>query len=93
LRKRFWTVVKCRPRCWSDDSLAQLTTKYQKETPFQIAEVYSFRGETERAFDWLERAYALRDDSLAEIKGDPLLKGLRGDPRYSSLLRKIALPL
>jgi tetratricopeptide (TPR) repeat protein len=80
-------------RSESDANLARLLAEYPKQTPCQIAEVYSFRGEMDPAFEWLERAYALRDDSLPEIKGDPLLKGLRGDRRYAALVRKIGLPL
>ncbi len=66
----------------ADQALADLSDKYQTDSAFQIAEVYAFRGEIDRAFEWLERAYGQRDGGLAEIKGDPLLKSLEGDPRY-----------
>jgi predicted Zn-dependent protease len=72
----------------SDASLAELIAG-----PFGIAEVYAFRGETNRAFEWLEQAYALPDAGLTLIKGDPLLKGLVDDPRYAALLKKMGLPL
>ncbi|HEY4490525.1 MAG TPA: tetratricopeptide repeat protein, partial [Acidobacteriota bacterium] len=45
----------------SDSALADLIHGYQKEVAFQIAEVYAYRGETEKAFEWLDRAYELRD--------------------------------
>ena len=77
----------------SDAMLAQLTAKHEKETPYQIAEVYAFRGDTEQAFAWLERTYSLHDDSLPEIKGDQILIKLRSDPRYAALLRKVRLPV
>jgi len=54
--------------------------------------VYAFRGETDRAFEWLERAYASRDSGLAQFKGDPLLKSLEHDPRYAAFLKKMHLP-
>jgi serine/threonine-protein kinase len=54
--------------------------------------VYAFRGEKERAFEWLERAYEARDEDLFFIKGDPLLKNLEGDPRFKAFLRKMNLP-
>jgi len=54
--------------------------------------VYAFRGEADRAFEWLERAYAQRDSGLAEMKGDPLLKSLERDPRYAAFLKKMRLP-
>jgi hypothetical protein len=46
----------------------------------------------DRAFEWLERAYAQRDGGLAQLKGDPLLKSLERDPRYAAFLKKMRLP-
>ena len=77
----------------SDSNLAQLITQTENKAAYLIAEVYAFRGETDRAFEWLQRAYLTRDDALPEIKGDPLLKTLRNDPRYKALLKKLHLPL
>jgi len=76
----------------ADAALAELVAKYQAEAAFQIAEVYAFRGEADRAFEWLERAYAQRDAGLSEMKGDPLLKSLERDPRYAAFLKKMRLP-
>lgn len=76
----------------SDANLAELIEKYQVAAPFQIAEVYAFCGETDRAFRWLERAYTTRDAGLIQMKVDTLLKGLARDPRYAALLRKMRLP-
>ncbi len=75
----------------SDVALAELIAKYQAEAAFQIAEVYAFRGEADRALEWLERAYSQRDSGLAEMKGDPLLKSLERDPRYAAFLKKMRL--
>ena len=77
----------------SDASLAQLIEKFPTDVPYQIAKVFAFRGESDRAFEWLERTYAERDAGLTEIKGDPLLKTLEHDPRYAALLKKLRLPL
>jgi hypothetical protein len=51
------------------------------------------RGETDKAFEWLERAYEQRDGGLSEIKGDPLLRSLEHDPRYRPFLQKMKLPV
>ena len=77
----------------SDAALAELIAKYQADAAFQIAEVYAFRGEADRAFEWLERAYAQRDGGLPDMKGDPLLKSLERDPRYAAFLKKMRLPV
>ena len=59
---------------------------------YQIAAVHAFRDEADLAFEWLERAYAQRDSGVSGIKGDPLMRGLAGDPRYKAFLRKLKLP-
>jgi serine/threonine-protein kinase len=76
----------------SQQALDELIAKYAHEAAFQIAYSYAWRGEKDKAFDWLERAYQQRDGGLAEVKGDPLLASLRGDLRYKALLHKMNLP-
>lgn len=70
----------------SDASLADFVKQFPGAT-IQIAQIYAFRGERDRAFEYLERARS------EQMKGDPLLKGLENDPRYTALLRKMNLPL
>jgi TolB-like protein len=76
----------------SQRALEILEQKYASVWAYQIAEVYAWRGETDKAFDWLERAYRQRDGGLTSIKYDRLLNSLREDPRYKALLRKLNLP-
>jgi TolB-like protein/tetratricopeptide (TPR) repeat protein len=57
-----------------------------------IAKTLAFRGDSEKALQWLERSYAQRDEDLYFLKGDPLLHSLESDPRYKALLRKMNLP-
>jgi tetratricopeptide (TPR) repeat protein len=57
-----------------------------------VAEVYVWRGEPEKAFEWLDRGYALREGTLQWIKTDPFLSGIRSDARYAALLKKMKLP-
>jgi TolB-like protein/DNA-binding winged helix-turn-helix (wHTH) protein/Flp pilus assembly protein TadD len=75
----------------SNAALASLIEKYGSAGAFQIAQVYAYRGESDRSFEWMERAYKQRDPGLPEIKTDPLLKNLRRDPRYTELLDKMHL--
>ena len=76
----------------SNAALANLIAKHHTDAAYQIAEVYAFRGESDKSFEWLERAYKQRDPGLTEIKADPLLKPLRHDPRYTEFLQKMRLP-
>ena len=76
----------------SSTALAQLITDHQANMAYQIAEVYAYRREPDKAFEWLDRAYEQRDAGLRSLKIDPHLKSLRHDPRYIELLRKMKLP-
>jgi TolB-like protein len=75
----------------SDAALAQLL-KDQANRSFEVAGVYAFRGESDDALKWLERAYAQKDPYLCSIKGEATLKKLEGDPRYAAFLKKMNLP-
>jgi tetratricopeptide (TPR) repeat protein len=76
----------------SNVALAELVAKHRTDSAYQIAEVYAYRGESGKSFEWLERAYQQRDAGLPDIKVDPLLRALRHDPRYTELLKKMHLP-
>jgi adenylate cyclase len=51
--------------------------------------VYAGLGDKDKAFEWLEKAYEERSDSLAWFRFDPESKSLRSDPRFAALMRKI----
>ena len=60
--------------------------------PLDMAGLHAFRGNKDRAFDWLERQYRADSEVLTRwILHDPFLQPLRNDPRYQTLLRKLKL--
>jgi TolB-like protein/DNA-binding winged helix-turn-helix (wHTH) protein len=62
-------------------------------SPSDLAAAYATAGQTDKAFGWLEKAYAAREgEGLTGLKYEPWYKNLRSDPRFSALLRKIGLP-
>jgi TolB-like protein/predicted Zn-dependent protease len=75
----------------SDATLAMRIKDYPSN-PFGVAEVYGFRGESDEAFKWLDRAYEQKDALLYTVKFSQPLNGLHGDPRYKAFLRKMNLP-
>jgi tetratricopeptide (TPR) repeat protein len=77
----------------SDAALAEAIKNYQNDAAYQIAEIYAYRGETDKAFEWLERAYKQRDGGLSQMKVAPLLRNIKKDPRYTAFLKKMNLPL
>ena len=59
---------------------------------YQVAQVYAWRGENDKAFEWLQVSLDTHDTGTVSLLIDPLLRGLQHDPRYKSLLAKIGLP-
>ena len=76
----------------ADAALAQLTAKFADTAAYQIAEIHAYRGDRDRAFEWLERARQQRDAGINGLQTDPLLNNIRADSRYPGLLRKLGLP-
>ena len=76
----------------SDAALAGLIAKYDMDGSYQIAQVYAYRNQSEQSIESLEKAYAVRDAGLPDVKTDPLFKNLRHYPRYTALLEKMRLP-
>ncbi|MGO9632296.1 MAG: TIR domain-containing protein [Steroidobacteraceae bacterium] len=76
----------------SDAALAGMLKHQADTSALSIAEVYAFRGQSDEAMHWLERAYAQKDPYLYSIKGDPLLRNVEDDRRYKAFLRKMNLP-
>jgi TolB-like protein/Tfp pilus assembly protein PilF len=72
-------------------ALSELIEIGTDDAAFQIAEVHGFRGETDKAFEWLERSLTIRDSGLASILGDPAIRVLRTDARWQPFLEKLGL--
>ena len=73
----------------SDAALEQYVGRYAESDAVQIAEVYAARGEVDRAFVWLERAFAARDGGLSGVKASPWLRSLHGDTRWRPFLDRL----
>jgi len=61
--------------------------------PITIVHLYDWAGELEMAFEWLERAYELRDHDVAYLAVLFGSDGFRADPRYRDMLKRVKLPL
>jgi TolB-like protein/Flp pilus assembly protein TadD len=77
----------------ADAALAELIATDRNVMAYQIAEVYAWRGENDKAFEWLQTSLNNHDTGLLSLLIDPSMRGLQHDPRYKSLLAKIGLPL
>jgi len=73
----------------SDAALAALIAKYEKDAPYNIAYVYAYRGEADKAFAWLGKALEYGDSGLSEIVTENLFDKIHTDPRWPAFLRRI----
>src|SRR5207237_1166015 len=67
-------------------------SRQRRVDPCAFAIIYVGLGETDKAFEWLEKAYQERSEWLLGLKVEPLYDPLRTDPRFKSLVRRIGLP-
>ncbi len=75
----------------SDAALAELIKNNAETAAYQVAQVYAYRGDKDKAFEWLERARRQRDPGLAASHNDPLLENLHDDPRWNTFLHTMGL--
>jgi len=73
----------------ADAALNALIAKYEKDGPYNIAYVYAFCGDADKAFEWLDKAVAYQDPGLSEIVTENLFDKIHSDPRWLPFLRKI----
>jgi hypothetical protein len=59
---------------------------------YEIALLYVGLQESDKAFEWLESAYWVRDKGLAYLKIGPCLDLLRSDRRFASLVQRVGIP-
>jgi adenylate cyclase len=75
----------------SDAAVNTLIKNDADTAAYQIAEVYAYRGDKNRAFEWLERARQQHDPGLGGLQADPLLENLHADSRWNAFLRTMGL--
>jgi serine/threonine-protein kinase len=73
--------------------LTELETRARERyvSPVAFAMLAAGLGRRDEVFDWLERAYRERRGWLVYLKVEPLLDGVRDDPRLAELVRRMGL--
>jgi len=66
-------------------------SKQRYFSPYRVALIHAGLGDKDKAVEWLERAYEKCDANLIWLNVDPLLDGLRSDPRLANLVRRVGL--
>ena len=66
--------------------------KPRDPSPFRMGMIHMALGETDRAFDLLDKAFEARDWQMVLLKVEPAFDGLRSDPRFATLVERVGLP-
>ena len=71
--------------------LSQLERSQQRHyvLPYNIAKIHAAAGNKSKAFDWLERAYEEANPDLIELNSEPIFDSIRGDSKFSALMRRV----
>jgi len=72
----------------SDAALAELVRNQERDSAYDIAYVCAFRGEADKAFEWLEKEFEYSGSVNPEIVTEGLFDKIRSDPRWLPFLRK-----
>lgn len=73
--------------------LKQLLSRSEREPvpPRCFVFLYAATGDQDRALEWLEKAYEVRDTGLFWLRVMPLYDALRSTPRFNEVLRRVGL--
>jgi TolB-like protein len=80
-------------RSSADAALRTLVQKWSDTASYQIAEIYALRNDANNTFEWLDRAWSVRDPGIVYLLYDPFILRYKGDPRFAAFCRKVGLPL
>jgi len=72
----------------SDTALAELIEKHEKAWSYDIASIWAYRNEPDKAFAWISKAEEYKDTALGEPPYDPLFANIIGDPRWAQFLER-----
>ena len=61
-------------------------------SPFSWAYMYAVAGDVNKSIEWLEVAYKDHDIGMVQLKVNPALDDLKGDPRFADLVKRVGLP-
>ena len=64
----------------------------EEQNAFGLAFLYSESGDNDQAFRWLNAAYQEHEPNLVTLRTNPSFDGIRSDPRFAELVRKVGLP-
>ena len=73
----------------SDEQLNEAKREAAVLACYQIAQIHAYRQEADQTLEWLAKCIEVRDPGVFNVKTDSLFRFLHGDPRFSSLLKRL----
>lgn len=73
----------------SEDAIQELETNHADSQLLQLSYIYAFRGDVDKAFEWLQKSSDRFVGAMTFTPANPLYASLRGDPRWDTLLEDI----
>jgi len=86
-----YALAKAGYRKEAVDTLTRLKTTREYVSPAELAVLYVGLDKKEEAIALLEKAYAAHDLQMQNLNVDPHYDGLRTDPRFQELVRRVGL--
>ena len=75
-----------------DELLARSNSKSGHVSKYALARLYAALGDKRRALDELEQSFAERSFFFDFMRSDPEMDGLRSEPRFQDLVRRMNFP-
>jgi serine/threonine-protein kinase len=79
-------------RAAADAALQRVIHQYADRDAYLIADVFALRHDSDKTFEWLDRAWTNRDASIVNLLLDPFILRYKDDPRFAAFCRKVGLP-
>jgi tetratricopeptide (TPR) repeat protein len=85
------------PGSWSSNAtgyneITLVALPQQGDWEAYAALTFALRGNRDKAFEYLNKAFSARDTNLPECVRFPALDPLRSDPRYTAFMQRLELP-
>lgn len=85
-------AMRSRNRDGAEVIIGRMRAQFGDAASFQYAEIYAQGGDRDRAFAELDKAVRAKDPGLIQLKSEPFLDPITGDPRFAALLKQLAFP-
>jgi serine/threonine protein kinase/tetratricopeptide (TPR) repeat protein len=92
LRKSAFGRIKVPASPDLEGYLKLMLTAGETAPPTNVAVTYALAGDRNKAFEYLERAYAEQDSELGACIRFPAFDVLKSDPRWAAYMRRLGLP-